>query len=169
MSVAILLSVAGYCFVRHDVGASNRDIGYIEDYARHEPLRVQGHPSAGSLQVVQEAVWRLGEGDTEGLEALSSSDATETARKKTAANWINEFQKGAQGKVTADFYGSGVDRQAVVLYFHETSQIKSINVRLDGNGGRGGWRLKMLEPDPKQVTVNPDWVPTAPRERDQVQ
>ncbi|MCX4960074.1 hypothetical protein [Streptomyces virginiae] len=159
---------AGYFFGQHSDSSPDREIGYAEDYARHEPLRIQGYPSTGSLRLVQEAVWKIGDGNRKGLEALASSDATESDRTKTVSNWIDSFRKGAQGRVTADFYGSAVDRQAVVLYFHDTEQVKSINIRLDGNGGMDGWRLKMLEPDPEQATTNPDWVPKAPRERDQV-
>ncbi|THA30540.1 hypothetical protein [Streptomyces sp. A1547] len=150
--------------------AGDRESGvrYSEDFARHEPLTVQGQPSAGSLQLVQETVWRIADGDGGKLASLGSSDGTDNDRKQTAQNWIKEFREGAEGGVTADFYGSGIDRQAVVLYFHKTNQIKAINVRLDGNGGEDGWRLKMLEPDPTQVKAKPDWVPPVPRENAQV-
>jgi hypothetical protein len=38
------------------------DLQYETDYANHEPLHVFGYPSTGSLQVVQEVVWRIADG-----------------------------------------------------------------------------------------------------------
>lgn len=137
-------------------------VRYAEDYANHEPLRVVGYPSTGSLEVTQEIVWRIADERAEGLQSLASSDGTEDETKKTAANWIKEFRNGARGKVTADFYDEGSDRQMVVLYFHDTGQIKDIDVRLDGNGGQNGWRALMREPSPKQVAAVPGWVPRSP-------
>ncbi|MCY0924170.1 hypothetical protein OS965_39715 [Streptomyces sp. H27-G5] len=139
------------------------DVEYAEDYAKHEPLQVQGFPSVGSLRTIQEAIWRIADADSKGLESLATSDSEKPVQRQTASNWITAFKKGAQGKVTADFYGSGVDRQAVVLYFHKTKQIKAISVRLDGNGGGDGWRIKMAEPNPEQASELPDWVPDEPR------
>ncbi|OKJ43899.1 hypothetical protein AMK22_04785 [Streptomyces sp. CB01580] len=37
------------------------------DYPAHRPLRVAGHPSTGGPEVVQKAVWRLADGDADGL------------------------------------------------------------------------------------------------------
>ncbi|MGW7366492.1 hypothetical protein ACWGI8_24415 [Streptomyces sp. NPDC054841] len=101
-------------------------VRYAEDYANHKPLHVVGYPSSGSLQITQELVWRLADDEAGELESLASSDASASDTKKTAANWTEAFHKGAQGRVTADFYDDGTDRQLVVLYFHDTKQIKPI-------------------------------------------
>ncbi|MFG3497920.1 hypothetical protein [Streptomyces sp. NPDC047928] len=135
---------------------------YAQNYADHEPLHVVGYPSTGSLRITQEALWRIADGAEEDLAGLATGDATASEAQKTATNWIKSFQKGAVGKVSADFYGDGVDRQTVVLYFHDTKQVKELHVRLDGNAGEDGWRVVMNEPDPKQAATAPTWAPTAP-------
>ncbi|MFE3325406.1 hypothetical protein [Streptomyces sp. NPDC059176] len=133
---------------------------YAQDYAEHEPLRVVGYPSSGSLQVVQQVVWRIADGDADALRALAGSDGTRSETQATAGAWIRHFRTGARGKVTADFYDEGGERQTVVLYFHGTSQRAAVDVRLDGVGGEDGWRVRMNAPDPARDL--PDWVPAAP-------
>jgi len=143
-------------------GCSDAGLRYATDYANHEPLHVVGYPSTGTLQATQEVVWRLADGSTDELAALATSDSTEGEAKTTAANWIKGFRKGAAGKVTADFYDEGSERQVVALYFHDTGQVKDIMVRLDGLAGEAGWRVMMRETDPREATTPPDWAPKKP-------
>ncbi len=128
-----------------DAGGS---VSYAQDYAEHEPLRVEGYPSAGSLQLVQEVVWRIGDGAPDRLAVLGSSDSAAAERERTARRWVAEFGKGAGGKVTASFCGTGpVDgRQVVTLRFSDTGQTKVLHVRVDGVGGEDGWRVRMPPP-----------------------
>lgn len=135
---------------------------YATDYANHEPLHVFGYPSTGSLQVVQEVVWRMADGEAGELEKLATSDSTGSEARKTAANWVKGFRKGAQGKVAADFYDEASERQVVVLYFHDTNQVKEITVRLDGNAGDDGWRVTMDETSWREATTPPTWAPKEP-------
>lgn len=152
---ALTLGLLSSCSFTDDAS-----VRYAQDYAEHQPLRVVGYPSSGSLQVTQEVVWRIADGDTDALQSLASSDGTRRQAEATAAAWIREFRKGAGGQVTADFYEDGSDRQMIVLYFHDTAQRTAVDVRLDGVGGEDGWRVRMNEPDPEQDL--PDWVPTTP-------
>ncbi|MET9296936.1 hypothetical protein [Streptomyces sp. NPDC003077] len=135
---------------------------YASDYTAHEPLRVVGYPSTGSLRVTQETVWRIADGTAEQLAALATGDGSENEARKTADNWIKGFRKGARGKVTADFYDEGSERQTVVLYFHGTRQVKELSVRLDGNAGEDGWHVLMRETTPTEATAAPTWAPPTP-------
>ncbi|MFD4764392.1 hypothetical protein ACFWOJ_37910 [Streptomyces sp. NPDC058439] len=138
------------------------DFQYETDYANHEPLHVFGYPSTGSLEVIQEVVWRIADGKAGDLEKLATSDSTDSETRKTAANWIKGFQKGAKGKVAADFYDEASERQVVVLYFQDTHQVKQIAVRVDGLAGEDGWRVLMNEPSLKEATSPPTWAPKEP-------
>ncbi|MFJ5553074.1 hypothetical protein [Streptomyces sp. NPDC093225] len=143
--------------------AGGDELRYAGDYAGHRPLAVVGFPSAGSLQVVQEVVWALGEGDAERLAAVATDDGDADAVGKTAANWIAAFGKGARGKVTAEFYDEGSERQVVVLYFHDTGRTKDLVVRVTNDGGPAwGWRVRLNEPDPAEAAAAPTWAPKEP-------
>lgn len=142
---------------------------YAGDYASHEPLAVVGYPSAGSLRITQQVLWRLADGKAADLASLADGDGDgakdEGAKgdaETTAENWVKAFGKGARGKVTADFYDEGSTRQVVVLYFHDTAQIKEIQVRSAQDGVEDGWRVSMREPDPKEAAAAPDWAPKTP-------
>ncbi|MFJ7159792.1 hypothetical protein ACIQUQ_33245 [Streptomyces sp. NPDC101118] len=133
---------------------------YRSDYSSHQPLAVVGYPSTGSLQVTQEVVWAIADGDAAALEALASEDADKSDAEKTTSHWIRFFGKGAQGKVTADFYDEGSERQVVVLYFHDTSQIKEIQVQATNDSGAAhGWRVGLAEPDATEAEAAPVWAP----------
>ncbi|MEU9081335.1 hypothetical protein [Streptomyces sp. NPDC048357] len=145
--------------------ADEEVLQYGTDYGNHEPLGVVGYPSSDSLRITQKLIWRLSDGRTDELESLAAdadADGVKEEVEKTAQNWIQTYRKGAGGKVTAEFYDEGSVRQLVVVYFHDTAQIKGFSVRLTGPTGEGGWRVDMREPDPKKVTVAPDWVPKTP-------
>ncbi|GHB22207.1 hypothetical protein GCM10010306_013620 [Streptomyces umbrinus] len=129
---------------------------YQTDYTGHEPLHVVGYPSTGSLGVVQEAVWRLADGDTDALADLSVEDGP---AEKTARNWVESFGKAAKGEVTADFYDEGSTRQTVVLYFAKSRQTKEITARI---GDDDTWGLLLNEPDPKEASTGPTWAPAEP-------
>ncbi|WP_030767824.1 MULTISPECIES: hypothetical protein [unclassified Streptomyces] len=136
---------------------------YATDYARHEPLGVVGYPTSESLRITQRLLWRLADGKAEEVEALAADpDDARGDVERTARNWIRSFHEGAKGKVTAEFYDEGSVRQLVVVYFHDTGQAKSFTVLLTGRAGEDGWRVTMREPDPKQASATPDWVPRAP-------
>ena len=135
---------------------------YAEDYTGHEPLRVLGYPSVGSLGITQQVVWRIADASADELAALATGDGGEDAARSTAENWIKAFRKGAGGKVTADFYDEGSERQVVVLYFQDTGQTKEISVRLDGYAGADGWHVLMDEPSMKEATAEPTWAPRTP-------
>ncbi|NED22188.1 hypothetical protein G3I31_29775 [Streptomyces sp. SID9913] len=136
---------------------SDESLTYQSDYSSHRPLRVVGYPSTGSLRTVQEAVWRLADGDVEGLAALAVDDDTHAT--STARNWVRAFGSAAQGDVTADFYDDGLVRQVVVLYFARSGLTKEIEVRV---GEVGTWGLTLAEPDPADATVTPTWAPPTP-------
>ncbi|MGW1375678.1 hypothetical protein ACWD6P_15605 [Streptomyces sp. NPDC002446] len=142
--------------------ARGADAEYAEAYANHEALRVVGYPSTGSLRVTQELVWHIADGKTDDLRSLATSDGDDTQSRKTAENWVRGFEDGAQGKVTADFYDEGSERQVVVLYFHDTKQVKEFSMRLDGHAGEEGWRVLMKETDFKEATRKPAWAPEEP-------
>ncbi|MEU4124002.1 MULTISPECIES: hypothetical protein [Streptomyces] len=137
--------------------SAGSDLGYDDDYSQHEPLAVVGYPSRGTLEITQRVVWGIADGKAGELAALG----TDGEPRKTAENWIAAFGQGARGKVTADFYDSGSTRQVVVLYFHDTSQIKELQVRTVGDDG---WRVVMGQPDPEDATAAYPWVPKKPGE-----
>lgn len=134
----------------------DRSLTYQADYSDHRPLRVVGFPSAGSLETVQKAVWRLADGDTDGLAALAVDD---TQADATARNWVKVFGAAAEEEVTADFYDEGSVRQVVVLYFAGSGQIKEIEARI---GEDGSWGLTLAEPDPSEAAAEPTWAPPKP-------
>ncbi|GGZ87624.1 hypothetical protein GCM10010329_04480 [Streptomyces spiroverticillatus] len=140
---------------------AEKDLTDSTDYDNHNPLRVVGFPSTGTLRTVQRVVWRLADGDPDGLAELAIKDdgAENESPEKTAQNWVDAFGEGARGKVTADFYGDGSYRTAVVLYFEKTKQIKQILVRV---GSDDEWGVRLAEPDPAKVKENPSWVPRTP-------
>ncbi|MFJ4097594.1 hypothetical protein ACIPYS_39040 [Kitasatospora sp. NPDC089913] len=142
--------------------AGDDGLRYADDYAAHEPLRVVGYPSTGSLRLTQEVVWRLADGSRNGLAALATSDGSAAEADTTAANWVRSFQQGAQGPVTAEFHGEGSVRQSVVLYFERSGQVKQLKLRLDGNGGADGWRILLRETDPQEAAAPPTWAPATP-------
>ncbi|THA86561.1 hypothetical protein [Streptomyces sp. A0592] len=146
-------------------GADEDRLQYATDYSGHAPLGVVGYPTSDSLRVTQELVWRLADGRPGALESLAADPDDKGAREeieKTAQNWIRAYRQGAGGKVTAEFYDEGSVRQVVVVYFHDTAQIKVFQVRITGRTGEGGWRVTMREPDPKEDQGAPDWVPRTP-------
>ncbi|MFH8932932.1 hypothetical protein [Streptomyces griseosporeus] len=136
--------------------SSDTSHAYQTDYSSHPPLHVVGYPSTGSLQTVQEAVWRLADGDTEGLAALGVDDKDADA---TARNWVKAFGAAAKGEVTADFYDEGSVRQVVVLYFAKSGQVKEIEARI---GEDDAWGLTLAEPDPAEASAKPGWAPAKP-------
>ncbi|MFJ7344414.1 hypothetical protein ACIQU3_29500 [Streptomyces sp. NPDC101110] len=136
--------------------SDDKSLTYQTDYGNHRPLRVVGYPSTGSLETVQKAVWRLADGDTDGLAALAVDDKRADA---TARNWVKAFGAAAREDVTADFYDEGSVRQVVVLYFTKGGRIKEIEARI---GEDGSWRLTLDEPDPAEATAKPDWAPPKP-------
>ncbi|WP_327683273.1 hypothetical protein [Kitasatospora sp. NBC_00458] len=135
---------------------------YADDYAGHEPLRVVGYPSTGSLRLTQEVVWRLADGSHDELAALATSDGSAAEAGTTAENWVRSFQEGARGPVTAEFHGEGSVRQSVVLYFERSRQVKQLKLRLDGIGGADGWRVLLRETDPQEAAAPPTWAPATP-------
>ncbi|MFD8232874.1 hypothetical protein ACFV20_13455 [Streptomyces sp. NPDC059696] len=136
--------------------SDDKSLAYQTDYGNHRPLRVVGYPSAGSLETVQKAVWRLADGDTDGLAALAVGDEHADA---TARNWVKAFGAAAKEEVTADFYDEGSVRQVVVLYFAKSGRVKEIETRI---GQDDAWGLTLDEPDPTAATARPDWAPTNP-------
>ncbi|MFI9625497.1 hypothetical protein [Streptomyces sp. NPDC052042] len=147
-------------------GCSTDDgTAYQSDYTTHQPLRVVGYPSTGSLDVVQKAVWRLADGDAAGLAALAAQGGRADV---TARNWVRAFGVAARSEVTADFYDEGSTRQVVVLYFagsdterkpaKQAEQIKEIEVRLDGDR----WCITLDEPTRSEAAAKPSWAPAEP-------
>ncbi|MET8097953.1 hypothetical protein ABZV29_15965 [Streptomyces sp. NPDC005236] len=158
LAAGVLLAVLTGCSSTGD----SADAHYAEDYAGHEPLRVLGYPSTGSLGVTQQLLWRIADDSPGRLAALATGDGGKDAARRTAGNWTRAFRKGAGGKVAADFYDEGSERQTVVLYFQGTGQRKEISVRLDGDAGADGWHVLMDEPSMKEATAEPTWAPRAP-------
>ncbi|MFI7358373.1 hypothetical protein ACIBTP_31175 [Streptomyces avidinii] len=150
LSCLLMVSVLTGC-------SAGSDLGYDDDYSQHEPLAVVGYPSRGTLEITQQVVWRIADAKAGELASLG----TDGELQKTAENWIAAFGGGARGKVTAEFYDSGSTRQVVVLYFHDTGQIKELQVR---TAGEDGWRVVMGEPDPKEAVAVYPWVPKTPGE-----
>lgn len=136
--------------------ASGESDGYQTDYTSHQPLHVVGYPSTGSLETVQKAVWRLADGDAEGLAELGVDDKDADA---TARNWVTSFGAAAKGEVTADFYDEGSVRQVVVLYFAKTGQVKEIEARI---GEDDAWGITLAEPNPAEASARPSWAPAKP-------
>ncbi|MFE6906611.1 hypothetical protein [Streptomyces erythrochromogenes] len=156
---ALVIGVLTGCSSEYDAD----DVRYATGYGSHRPLAVVGYPSTGSLGITQEVVWQLADGNAGELAGLGD-DYTVNAHEKTAENWIAAFRKGAGGKVTAEFYDEGSVRQTVVLYFHDTGQMKDIQVRVIGGGDKDRWRVVMDEPDPAQAGTPLPWVPKSPGE-----
>ncbi|MFH8384077.1 hypothetical protein ACH4E7_24545 [Kitasatospora sp. NPDC018058] len=144
------------------LGAGDDGLDYATDYADHPPLHVVGYPSTGSLAITPRVVWRLAEGSADGLAGLATSDGSSAEARSTAANWVTAFGEGAQGAVTADFYDEGSVRQSVVLYFHDTGQMKQLRIRLDGLAVADGWKVLLREPDPEGATAPPAWARPPP-------
>ncbi|MFD3808155.1 hypothetical protein ACFWSF_19055 [Streptomyces sp. NPDC058611] len=140
------------------------DVAYAGDYGSHPPLAVVGYPSTGSLGITQQVVWRIADGKVGELASLGADGEDKGIPEKTAENWIAAFGKGARGNVTAEFYDEGSLRQEVVLYLHETGQIKQIQVRAISVDGKDVWRVTMDEPAPEQATVVHPRVPKKPGE-----
>ncbi|WP_326592594.1 hypothetical protein [Streptomyces sp. NBC_01294] len=140
------------------------DVQYAGDYSSHPPLAVVGYPSTGTLGITQQVVWRIADGKADELASLANDAQDKGTTKKTAENWIAAFRKGAGGKVTAEFYDEGSYRQTVVLYLHDTGQIKEIHVLPGSTEYRDVWRVSMGEPDPAEATAVAPWVPKKPGE-----
>ncbi|MFD8223124.1 hypothetical protein ACFV16_03000 [Streptomyces massasporeus] len=136
--------------------SDDTSLTYQTDYSNHRPLKVVGYPSAGSLETVQKAVWRLADGDTDGLAALAVDGKQADA---TARNWVKAFGAAAKEDVTADFYDEGSVRQVVVLYFAQSGQVKEIEARI---GEDDTWGLTLAEPDPAEAKAKPTWAPPKP-------
>lgn len=146
-------------------GATEQEQRYATDYGNHQPLAVLGYPSTGSLGITQQVVWRLADGKDGALAALADGKdgaGADGDARKTAENWTKAFSKGASGRVTAEFYDEGSVRQEVVLYFHDTDQIKQIQVLAPRTGNSGTWKVVMIEPDPKEAVAVLPWVPRTP-------
>ncbi|MFG3498055.1 hypothetical protein [Streptomyces sp. NPDC047928] len=140
--------------------SSGGSLDYRSDYSAHEPLRVVGYPSTGSLDVVQKAVWRLADRDADALAALAvEDDDADADADATARTWVRAFGAAAQGEVTADFYDEGSTRQVVVLYFAKSGQVKEIEARI---GADDTWGITLAEPNPAVATARPTWAPAKP-------
>ncbi|MEV7525164.1 hypothetical protein [Streptomyces sp. NPDC091371] len=140
------------------------DVRYATGYGSHHPLAVVGYPTTGSLGITQEVVWQIADGNAGELAGLAYHKEDAGPPEKTAENWISAFGKGARGKVTAEFYDEGSVRQAVVLYFHDTGQIKQIQVVARNGGNKDSWGVVMAEPDPKAAVAVLPWIPKNPGE-----
>ncbi|MFF6910695.1 hypothetical protein ACFY9Q_32720 [Streptomyces sp. NPDC012389] len=116
-------------------------LDYQTDYANHQPLRVTGYPSAGSLRTVQQIVWHLADRDADALAALHTEDGDAGS---TARAWIKTYSKDAQGQVTADFLDEGSVRQEVVLHFAESRRTQEITVRINNEA----WGVVLDAPAP---------------------
>lgn len=142
--------------------ADEQEIRYAGDYGNHAPLAVVGYPSVGSLRMAQEVVWRTADGDREELASFAAPGTEHSAPTKTAENWITAFGKGARGKVTAEFYDEGSKRQTVILYFHDTDQIKQLSLRAGMGGEARDWYVYMDEAEFADATTVLPWVPKTP-------
>ncbi|OEJ34359.1 hypothetical protein [Streptomyces subrutilus] len=164
---ALLTAALAFGVLSGCSGYDADDARYATGYGSHEPLAVVGYPTTGSLGITQEVVWQIADGkagELAGLAAETDGDSPEKTAEKTASNWISAFGKGARGKVTAEFYDEGSVRQTVVLYFHDTGQIKQLHVRVSDGGGKDEWRVVMAEPDPEEAVAVLPWVPRKPGE-----
>ncbi|MYX04953.1 MULTISPECIES: hypothetical protein [unclassified Streptomyces] len=126
IAAALALSLGGLSMT----GCTSDDdqLAYQTDYANHQPLRVTGYPSVGSLRAVQQILWHLADRNADALAALHTED--DDAGSKARA-WTKTYAKDAQGQVTADFEGEGSVRQEVVLHFAESRRTQEITVRID--------------------------------------
>ncbi|MFF4932038.1 hypothetical protein ACFY2H_24580 [Streptomyces griseofuscus] len=125
--------------------ADDKHLDYLTDYSNHRPLRVTGYPSTDSLEAVQKVVWRLADGDVDGLAALNTEggDARPAARA-----WIKEYGKAARSEVSADFEEDFAVRQSVVLHFTGPSRTEEITAR---PGPHDTWGIALVNPEPKDV------------------
>ncbi|MEU4357221.1 hypothetical protein [Streptomyces virginiae] len=155
---ALVLGALTGCSSGYDAA----DVEYAGDYSSHPPLAVVGYPSTGTLGITQQVVWRIADGKVDALASLADPDKDRGTIEKTAENWITAFRKGAGGKVTAEFYDEGSYRQTVVLYLHDTGQIKEIYVLPVNVDGKGVFRVSMAEPEPGGATAVAPWVPKTP-------
>ncbi|MEU9233596.1 amidase domain-containing protein [Streptomyces subrutilus] len=160
MVSALALVVLTGCSADYDAD----DVQYAGDYSSHPPLAVVGYPSTKTLGITQQVVWRIADGRAEELASLGDPDHDKAATRRTAENWIAAFGRGARGKVTAEFYDEGSYRQMVVLYLHDTGQIKAINVRPVSDDHKDVYRVSMAEPDPGEATAVQPWLPKTPGE-----
>ncbi|MEU2392446.1 hypothetical protein [Streptomyces sp. NPDC007369] len=155
---ALSLGALTACSADHDA----EDIDYLMDYSSHPPLAVVGYPSTATLEITQQLVWRIADGKAGELAALAPDEQDDATVEKTADNWIAAFRKGAGGKVTAEFYDDGSYRQTVVLYLHDTDQVKQIEVRPVSENRKTVYRVTMAEPDPGEATAEAPWIPKTP-------
>ncbi|OIK24636.1 hypothetical protein [Streptomyces malaysiense] len=127
-------------------GCADDHLDYQTDYANHRPLRVTGHPSTGSLGTVQKVVWRLADGDADGLAALDSEGGD---AKPAARAWIKAYgEAAARDEVTADFDEEGSVRQEVVLHFTGPERTQRVTVRI---GGNDTWGIVLANPSPRRT------------------
>ncbi|MER8062267.1 hypothetical protein GTY81_05120 [Streptomyces sp. SID8366] len=127
-------------------GCADKHPDYQTDYSNHRPLRVTGHPSTGSLEAVQRVVWRLADGDVDGLAALDTEggDARPAARA-----WIKAYGRAAaRDEVTADFHEEGSVRQVVALHFTGPDRTQQLMVRI---GEHDTWGIVLVNPEPTDV------------------
>ncbi|MEU8515346.1 amidase domain-containing protein [Kitasatospora sp. NPDC048722] len=120
---------------------SDAELQFRSDYSSHPHLEVTGYPVPGTLDVVQQVVWRIADGSGDRLAKLGTSDGGDAG--SISAAWVREFRKGAQGAVTADFQDDPTDRQTVVVTFHDTGQTKELTLRPGGRNGEDGWRVAL--------------------------
>jgi hypothetical protein len=116
---------------------------YQTAYTNHQPLRVTGHPTTGSLGTVQRIVWHLADKDAEGLAELNTEGGDAAAEARA---WVEAYAADAQGEVTADFLDEGSVRQDVVLHFTKSRRTQELTVRI---GDEDTWGLVLDAPDPK--------------------
>ncbi|MFI9251572.1 hypothetical protein [Streptomyces sp. NPDC053069] len=144
MRAAAVTLVLGAALTACSGGQDGLD--YQTDYANHRPLRVTGHPSTGSLETVQKVVWRLADGDADGLAALNTEgdDAGPAARA-----WVRAYGTAARAEVTADFLDEGSVRQEVVLHFSGPRRTQELTVRIaEGDT----WGIVLDDPAPRPDT-----------------
>ncbi|MER6317782.1 hypothetical protein ABT237_29075 [Streptomyces sp. NPDC001581] len=161
-ALACVLALGALTACSTDLAAE--DVEYAGDYSSHTPLAVVGYPSRDTLWITQRVVWRIADGKVGELAALGDDRQDKAATRKTAENWITAFRTGAAGKVTAEFYDEGSYRQTVVLYLHDTRQIKALHVLPVSVDRETTYRVSMAEPDPGEATAVAPWVPKTPGE-----
>ncbi|GAA1098628.1 MULTISPECIES: hypothetical protein [Kitasatospora] len=135
-ALALSLALTAGC----SAGASEQQLQYETDYSNHPHLEVTGYPTTETLGVVQRVVWGMADGTAERLADLAHPEGSDAAHRATAADWIREYRKGAQGKVTAEFQDDPMERQSVQLTFHDTGQATVLDLRPDIETG---WRVVM--------------------------
>ncbi|MEV7501257.1 hypothetical protein [Streptomyces sp. NPDC093018] len=126
-------------------GCADKHLDYLTDYSNHRPLRVTGYPSTDSLEAVQQVVWRLADGDVDGLAALNAEGGDS---RPAARAWIKEYGKAARGEVSADFEEDFAAQQLVVLHFTGPGRTEMITVR---PGPHDTWGIVLVNPEPKDV------------------